>query len=262
MNYLEVLTISVHYSDFLLESVYRNRSLFDRWLIITTPSDIKTRDFCWQHNLECLISNDFYSNGTSFDKARGIDRGLSQLSMRDWVLHLDADIVLPPHFRQTLSKIPLDTQCIYGIDRINVKGFERYNNLMGANFLEKFSRSFGFNVCFPGSYDIGARWADTEFGWAPCGFFQLFHHDGVIRNGNRFRRYPSSGHNDAARTDMQFAMQWDRNKRVLIPEIVALHLESDDSKTGANWNGRKTGEFRRETGDRRQETENKEYGNS
>ena len=41
----------------------------------------------------------------------------------------------------------------------------------------------------------------------------------------------------AARTDVQFALLWDRRDRVLIPELVVFHLEPEAAPMGANWNG-------------------------
>ena len=38
-------------------------------------------------------------------------------------------------------------------------------------------------------------------------------------------------------------MQWPRNKRAFIPEIVCYHLESEKANMGANWNGRATKQF-------------------
>jgi hypothetical protein len=56
-----------------------------------------------------------------------------------------------------------------------------------------------------------------------------------------------AGHNvrnsDAARTDVQFALQWDRERRAIVPELVCLHLESEDAGVGANWSGRTTRPF-------------------
>jgi hypothetical protein len=56
------------------------------------------------------------------------------------------------------------------------------------------------------------------------------------------------GHSDAARTDVQYSMLWDRGRRALVPELVVLHLESEDAATGANWSGRTTRPFGRPAG--------------
>ena len=42
---------------------------------------------------------------------------------------------------------------------------------------------------------------------------------------------------------MLHGLQWARPDRILIPEIVAVHLESEPSAMGANWKGRTTKAF-------------------
>ncbi len=63
-------------------------------------------------------------------------------------------------------------------------------------------------------------------------------------HGHHLRRYPTH-HGDAARTDVQFALQWDRRYRQLLPEVIVLHLESERAAQGANWKGRTTRPFGR-----------------
>lgn len=240
---IEAVTICVGYADFLRETIPWNLPHLDRWLIVTDGKDMETREVCRQHNLEFLSTDDFYRGDASFDKARGVDRGMQLLSHDDWILHLDADMVLPGHTRHTLRAAQLDEESIYGCDRIMVKGWDRWQRLQSSRFLDRVSRSHHHNVCFPGSFDVGARWADPHHGFVPIGFFQLFHRDATIYEGTRTRRYPNHGHSDAARTDVQFALQWDRNRRHIVPELVAVHLESEVSAVGANWSGRTTQRF-------------------
>jgi hypothetical protein len=200
---LEAVTVSVGYADFLRETIPYTLPQVDRWLIVTDGKDEATRAVCQQHGLEFLATDDFYRDGTRFDKARGIDRGLQLLSHSDWVLHLDADIVLPPHTRHTLRAAALDPSAIYGADRVMVRGWDRWQRLKASGFLERHGRSHHFNVCFPGGFDVGARWADVHQGYVPIGFFQLFHGPAAIDRGVRTRRYSCWGHSDAARTDVQ-----------------------------------------------------------
>jgi hypothetical protein len=76
----------------------------------------------------------------------------------------------------------------------------------------------------------------------PIGFFQLFHGTALVHGGYHQRSYPVH-HGDAARTDVQFALQWDRRDRSLVPELIVLHLESEKAGVGANWRGRTTVPF-------------------
>src|SRR5579885_73227 len=215
--YIEAVTVCVNYSEFLREVIPFNAGIFNRWLIVTDSKDEETKDLCHKHNLEFLATDDFYRDGAKFDKARGIDRGLQQLSHKDFVCHVDADVILPPHTRNTLHSINLDKNTIYGCDRVIVTGWERWQRLKGSGFLHNFSRSHHFNICFPGGYNVGARWGDLHGGWTVIGFFQLWHSSATMRKGIRTRRYSSYGHSDAARTDVQYSLLWDREHRQLIP---------------------------------------------
>ena len=90
----------------------------------------------------------------------------------------------------------------------------------------------------PNRFPLGVRVTpQAHGGWLPIGFFQMWN----AASGRL--TYPDQ-HSDAARTDMQFAAQWPRNKRGMIPEIIAYHLESESgAPMGANWNGRMTPRF-------------------
>jgi hypothetical protein len=59
--------------------------------------------------------------------------------------------------------------------------------------------------------------------------------------------YPSD-HSAADRTDVLHGKQYKREDRELIPELVAIHLESEDANMGANWFGRTTVKFSHKSG--------------
>jgi hypothetical protein len=50
-------------------------------------------------------------------------------------------------------------------------------------------------------------------------------------------------HPTAAWQDVEFALRWPREKRVLIPEVMCLHLEPYGQKLGVNWSGRESPRF-------------------
>lgn len=242
--FLEAVTVCVGYADFLAEAIPYVRPHLDRWLWVTRPDDDKTLDLAHRHNIEVLATEDFHRNGAAFDKARAVDHGMQVLAWKDWVMHLDADIVLPGTFRESLEDAHLDPQKIYGCDRFMIRGMDRWRRLKASGFFDRHARGAHFNVCFPEGFPVGARWADIHQGFVPIGFLQLCHRDAVMRKGVRVKRYAPHGHNDAARTDVQFALQWDRRHRVLLPEVVVGHLESQEkTDVGANWKGRTTKPF-------------------
>lgn len=240
---IEAVTVCVGYGDFLAETAKHNANLLDRWIIVTSPDDEETREVCRVHDLETVLSNDHERaaggfQGGSFNKGRLIDRGLDHCSANAWRLHLDADTVLPGAFRRLLPGAHLDENKLYGCDRIMVRSYEQWQSLLRSGWLSHTHCS----VNLPAGLEVGTRWALATSGYVPIGFFQLWHSAADEWRGRRHRRYPIH-HGDAARADVQHAMQWDRRQRELLPEIVVAHLDSGTSQLGSNWNGRTTPRF-------------------
>ncbi len=210
------------------------RRQFDRIVVVTAPHDEGTKDLCHRLNLEMIVTADFYTNGTDFNKGRGVERGLAMLGHEDWVFHLDADIYLPDDFRESLLDAQPDPSTLYGADRLIVYGWEQFIKIRDQGS----TRSWH---CYQstGQFQIGARWVDIRYGYVPIGYFQMWNSAHDMRKGIRTRRYPDH-HNNAARADVQFALQWDRPKRQVIPEVLVAHIEPKPQPMGQNWKGRKT----------------------
>lgn len=236
---IQAVTVCVGYADFLKEAIPFNLHHFKRWVIVTTPKDHETRELCRRHGIFCLLTEEVYRDGSEFSKGRAIIRGIDHLAADGWVLHLDADIVLPQNFGRALESAHLDKECIYGCDRVMVKSYSAWHRLKHGGYLQ---HDFHCRVNFPAGFEVGARWANHEYGYCPIGFFQLWHSTCDLYKGMHTRPYPMH-HGDAARSDIQHSLQWDRQKRVLLPEIIAIHLESEPAKLGANWKGRTTKPF-------------------
>lgn len=99
---IEAVTVCLGYADFLAETIRENLPLLDDLVVITSPDDDETRTVCRRHNVHHVLSED-HRRGGPFNKARLINRALDQISGKDWILHLDADIVLPRQFRRLLD---------------------------------------------------------------------------------------------------------------------------------------------------------------
>ncbi len=235
---VEAVTVCVGYSDFLEATIKQNKGLFDRWVIVTSREDIDTIELCRKYSIQVILSNDHKRDG-GFSKGRLIERGLQHLSSKGWRIHLDADIVLPRNFRNIIEAAHLHTENLYGADRIMVRSRDEWNKLLASGWT---GNDYHCRVPLPAGLEVGARWGHHNEGYCPIGFFQMWHSSQDQYRGARIRPYPIH-HNDACRTDVQFALQWDRRNRVLIPEIIVVHLESEKSAMGTNWNGRKTKKF-------------------
>lgn len=231
---LECVTICVNYGDFL-SSIVSNRTLFNKWIVVTDLHDIHTKSVCDFYMIECIQTDIFYRNG-GFDKASGINLAIKQLSSDAWILHMDADIFLPPITRFILNNLKLDPTCIYGIDRYYVKSFYDWNKYI-TNPTPIYDRGFLLHMAH---FEVGARlvhyWTKGE-SYCPIGFFQLWKplESGVLT-------YPEEFHT-IHQTDILLAHKFPQENRRLIPDLICFHLESEAVKMGENWNGRKTKYF-------------------
>lgn len=235
---LEGIIICVGYSDFIAHTLPLNKSHFDKLVVVTSTTDKETQRLCEYHHVECIQTDIFYENGDVFNKAKGINIGLKALTQEGWVLHLDGDIVLPPLFRETIEPIMLDEKCVYGVDRLMCTNYDDWVEHVATPHLMQ--EAYIFIHPYYKSMPIGTRIAKygTVEGYIPIGFFQLWN---PICSG--INHYPQE-HGDAGRSDMLFAMQWPRNKRGFIPEIITIHLESEKLVSmGKNWKGRQTRPF-------------------
>lgn len=232
--YIECVITCVNYSDFLSHALLWNKRHFDKLIVITKPQDWHTINVCKFHHVECYTTEEF---GQGFNKAKGINYGFSKLSKQDWIVHLDSDIVLSPQFRSLIQNVPLDKSCLYGVDRVMCDSPNDWFNFISNPELQQEDNVF---VRFPDKFKIGTRIFKNEYnGYIPIGYFQLFN----AAAGNLV--YPVE-HESAARTDMLFAAQWPRDRRVLIPEIYAYHISSEPTvgaAMGKNWNGRVSQKF-------------------
>jgi hypothetical protein len=232
------VTTSVDYGDLLAATLPLNRPHVDRHVVVTKPRDVETQNVCGKFDTECVRTHAFGPNG-GFCKGAGINVGLSRLDLDGWVLHLDADTVLPIHARQHLERRTLDPTCLYGADRINAVGETEFAAHVSERRLQEPPRTFG----------VEGWWLNTircvfyeHGGWLPCGFFQLWN---PAASGVRFypedRLLTEPAH--AGNTDLQFAAQWPLEKRVLIPELLLCHVQSEQLGSGADWHGRESRRF-------------------
>ncbi len=128
---LEAVVVCDHYSDFLRCTLPANKHLFDRIVVVTSAEDRDTQRICEFHHVECIKTDALNSRWNQFCKGAGINEGLSRLDQDAWVVHLDADIWLPPQTRLLLQNANLDPCMIYGIDRFCVKGYARVGQVSG-----------------------------------------------------------------------------------------------------------------------------------
>ncbi len=231
---IEAVTVSVGYGDFLRETLPHNLAIFDRLLVVTSFEDRETQNLCRRLSVECHPTDVMYAHGDRFNKGRAIDYGLGFLVRHNWLVHLDADIFLPPTTRRWIEAANPDPQCIYGIDRVNCIGYAAWRKFCDDHLNRHQHRHHC--IVEPPPFPLGSRISLAEHGgYIPIGFFQMWH-------GQHGRRYPLA-QGDAEHTDVLHALQWPTANRRLLPEVIAVHLESEPSGMGTNWRGRRSRRF-------------------
>lgn len=234
-RFLEAVCVSVDYNDFLSEFLIHNRLFFDKLVIVTSSKDLGAQNLCRVYDVECVITDSFYEDGAKFNKGKGINAGLTKLTKKEWVLHIDSDIILPPHFRTVFDNIYLDDLSIYGCDRMNCTGHDRWHK-----WLEKpRPQHEKYFLVHGNAFPLGARVAhyNQYDGWFPIGFFQLWN---STKSG--IKKYPENGVG-ADHTDVVFSKKWHPRNRRFMAEIFVTHLDSESMGFGNNWLGRKSKPF-------------------
>lgn len=226
---IEAVIVCQNYSDFLEETLPQNVQQVDRLVVVTHHEDKATQRLCHRYGVDVITTEVMHHGGDAFNKGRAINLGLSHLRHDGWLLHLDADIVLPHRFKGMLEHANLHKDNIYGADRLNVQGFDHWHKHKHKTTPQ---HQWRFMVSPNSEFPVGARLLHQEYGYCPIGYFQLWH-------ATLGRKYPVHC-GSAEHSDVVFAIQWARKNRLLLPEFFVYHLESEGAPMGANWHGRKT----------------------
>lgn len=229
---LEAVVVCYNYSDFLEATLPNNICQVDRLVVVSHPSDKLTARLCDKYSVDCIKTDIFHDDNDKFNKGRAINLGLSNLRHDGWIMHLDADVLLPHRFRNALSMAKLDKNSLYGCDRLNSVTYENWEKHKNKTIPQ---HGWRFMVTPQKEFPVGSRLLHLEYGYCPIGYFQLFH-------SSARKQYPIVC-GSAEHSDVLFAVQWPREKRVLLPEFFVYHLESEAVKMGANWDGRQTKPF-------------------
>ncbi len=229
--YIEAVTVCLEYDDFLEVAIRQNQGIFDEWVVVTAQYDKGTRAVCERYGVRVAFCPYFKRHGAKFNKALAINIGLAHLKLSDWIVHIDADMILPRGTRRHLRNVELDPTCIYGIDRVMCPSYEAWHeHLLHVDKYEK--HYFGKP---PHNWHVGTRLLHHDYGgYCPLGATQLWNRESGIT------RYPTVQDADAEHTDILHSLQWPRTHRVLIPEIYGIHIGTGGPNMGANWHGRTT----------------------
>ena len=232
---INALTVCVNYADFLRQTLPFNLAHFDRLIVVTDMRDAETAAMCKELGVECLRTDSFYAQRAHFAKSAAINLALAKLDPQDWACIFDSDIAFYYATRPILDRMSqqseIDPTCIYGCDRLMVKGWKTWAEF-GPSLL-KFNPHFVPTDHLP----VGGRLAyAAQDGWVPIGYFQL---EPARERESRISRRPRCR----------------RGRRTFRAEVAAAKARTDSrfrvcpsqsepaSAMGKNWRGRKTIRF-------------------
>ena len=119
---LTAIIAAIKYDDFLDITLFENKGIFDRTVIITDSKDIKTQELCKKHEVTCLVTDVFYINNNKFNRGMAYNLVFEHLKETlDWVLLMDADIIVPKDLKQIFNNLNPDKECFYGCQRYDIQ---------------------------------------------------------------------------------------------------------------------------------------------
>jgi hypothetical protein len=209
LSKIDVIIVSVNYNDFLKITLAENKKIFDNITIVTTIDDIECQKICKDFDVKCVITKRLYENGAKFNKGKAINDGIRSLVNPNWILLLDADMIVPSTFKESFRREYTNINSLYVCDRIMFNEYVKYLDWKSG---------------------IGKK--GPVYNLKGIGYFQLFN-----INSDSLPRfiYPENS-NNAAGSDVSF-----RNK---FKERVDLGIESIHlGESNKNWEGRETPAF-------------------
>jgi hypothetical protein len=204
VNELKAITTCVGFDDILALTLPRNVRHFSDYVVVTSLDDDRTAQVVSKIKGVRLFKTDAFTRGGKlFNKGQAIEEAFDVLGRSGWILHLDADVVLPG----VLEPGPLDQDLLYGMHRRQLP---------------------------EGILELDGDWDRWEFlpdpVWLVLGFFQLFHAEAHALQSRPW--YPT-WIGFAGMSDGDFTAKFPGYKML---EGSVLHI----GRTFENWFGRAT----------------------
>lgn len=201
------LIVCINYADLLEYSLSFNSKMFDHIYISTTADDIETLNVCKQYdNVEIILTDLIHSNNAVFNKGaimKELQTHAHTKHPNEWILILDADIVIPQTLLEQISGQYDDTSFIYGLTR-----YEKHNK-------------DNFNELWEGDSNFGKRLNEGNYPW---GYFQLYYRKDVF--------YETS--ENCGECDNKFLKIFGKKKHMMKGFVIHLGARIK------NWSGRVT----------------------
>ena len=161
-NKLDVVVVSINYNEYLKISLENNTKIFDNITIVTSEDDIECQEICKTYGVNCVICDDILKDGI-INKSIGLNKGINSLNNTDWILILDADIVVNNKIDiKHLEYNNLYTNSRWIIEDINLYNEYKSGNKQLSNFRFERNKGIGFFQLF--NFKFKKRYPDSDWG--------------------------------------------------------------------------------------------------
>lgn len=185
-RFVEGLVVCVNCAHSLDVVIERNVRELHELTVVTASYDEDTQALAKKWGARLVICDDCHRDGEQFNKGLMLNAGLQKLTRKDWVVNLDADILLPRNFREKLTALTLNPGCLYYTRRRNLT-----ENAGGIGM---------------------APLEDEATNFRPWGYFQLWN----VLAKSAPKQYPDV-FVSAGNVDTWWQFQWPPHKRVTLP---------------------------------------------
>lgn len=161
-----------------------NARFFDNIIIATSTTDKDTQNFCEENKINHITTGSFTKNNSKFNRGAVINECLNLLKYKDWVCHLDADILISDKdFKSLLINEVVDIEYMYSSRRVFIPNMNDILDILKGKVKED---------------DF---WCPFGSGW---GYFQLWNQNSqIIKSG---AQYPESY--DSSESDWKWRNLW------------------------------------------------------
>ena len=234
---IEAVIVCVGYGDYLAITLPFTKNAVDKAIVVTDEEDILTQKVCKQNEVEFIVSKRLHENGAVLAKGKGVNDGLDALAPDDWVLVLDADIIVPVDFSAKIRTVTLNPGALYHSRRwgpVRVKDIEPLMRQLNDGVdLRRLYRRWANKTSAGGGFHLNNAVEETPFG-----YFHLFNTRANILQG-RDKIY-SEISDTAEWDDAEFADSvYLRGRCTLLPADVCEVIHLPHGIFRANWIGRK-----------------------
>jgi hypothetical protein len=161
-NKLDVIIVSVNYNDYLSLTLIENTKIFDNITVVTSSEDILCQELCKKFGVNCITSKDILKDGL-INKSIGLNKGIKSLNNPDWILVLDADIVVKDKINiEGLNKNTLYTNSRWIIDNIDDYNLFKIGKKELTDFKFEKDKGIGFFQLF--NYEFKNKYPESNWG--------------------------------------------------------------------------------------------------